>query len=108
MAVSVDAVPGLRFTLNRVPPMFKSLAVPLVLILAGAAPLLRADESVVGFVRSAETLPGRRADAIQTITFRTGVSRGNYDAVDSTTEVEYGATDRLQVGVSVASHYVHS
>jgi opacity protein-like surface antigen len=88
--------------------MFKPLAASLVSILAGGASLVHADESVLGFVRGAETLPSGKADAIQTITFRTGASRGNYDAVDSTSEAEYGATDRLQLGVSVANHFVHS
>jgi hypothetical protein len=79
-----------------------------VFLLVSAPPFLRADENLLGFVRGAETLPHGRADVIQTITFRTGTNSGIYHVLDANSDVEYGVTDRLQMGLSVKNHYLSS
>jgi hypothetical protein len=65
----------------------------------------RADEHLFGWVRGAETLPGGHADAYQFITLREGKRAGTYNGWDFNTEVEYGITDKFQVGVAVEQHY---
>ena len=67
----------------------------------------RADEHLFGWVRGAETLPHGHADAYQFITLRTGKVAGTYRGWDFNTEVEYGITDQLQVGIAVEQHYFH-
>ena len=77
--------------------------------LAAVLPLseARADEHLFGWVRGAETLPHGHADAYQFITLRTGKVAGTYRGWDFNTEVEYGITDQLQVGIAVEQHYFH-
>lgn len=65
----------------------------------------QADEHLFGWVRGAETLPGGHADAYQFFTLRTGKAAGRYEAWDFDTEVEYGISDKFQIGVSVEQHY---
>lgn len=64
-----------------------------------------ADEHLFGWVRGAETLPGGHADAYQFMTLRTGKAQGSYYAWDFATEVEYGVTDKFQIGLAVEQHY---
>lgn len=54
-----------------------------------------ADESLFGNLRGAETLPQHALELIQHVTHRTDKGQGQYEAVDSKTELEYGITDRL-------------
>jgi opacity protein-like surface antigen len=65
----------------------------------------RADEHLFGWVRGAETLPQRHFDAYQFITLRAGKAQGMYRGWDFNTEIEYGVTDKLQVGFAVEQHY---
>ena len=65
----------------------------------------QADEHLFGWVRGAETLPTRHFDAYQFITLRTGKAQGSYNGWDFNTEIEYGVTDKLQVGFAVEQHY---
>ena len=89
----------------------RSCAFPLApsLTLAFFASLItstvRADEHLFGWVRGTETLPGGHTDAYQFITLRTGKRSGTYNGWDFDTEVEYGITDKFQVGISVEQHY---
>ncbi len=71
-------------------------------VLAGPA---LADEHLFGWARGSETLPQGHFDAYQFITLRTGKDEGLYRGWDFDTEVEYGITDRFQVGISVEQHY---
>jgi hypothetical protein len=85
-------------------------SLPTRLLVAGATLLAAvstssADEHLFGWVRGAETLPQGHADAYQFITMRTGKDRGTYYGWDFNTEIEYGITDKFQVGVAVEQHY---
>jgi hypothetical protein len=73
--------------------------------LLAVATTAAADEHLFGWVRGAETLPGKHADAYQFITLRTGKAQGSYYAWDFDTEVEYGVTDKFQVGLAIEQHY---
>ena len=64
-----------------------------------------ADEHLFGYVRGAETLPKGHADVYQFTTWRTGKSSGTYNGWDFDTEVEYGITDKFQMGVAIVQHY---
>ena len=55
----------------------------------------RADESLFGALKGAETLPQGAIELVQHLTRRFDKGQGTYDAVDSKTEVEYGITNRL-------------
>lgn len=77
------------------------LAVPL-LPAALALPLPSiADEGIFGYVRSAEVLPKGAWDFEQWFTSRNDKGVGTYHALDTKTEVDYGATDRLQVSAAL-------
>ena len=65
----------------------------------------QADEHLFGWVRGAETLPGGHADAYQFITLRTGKAQGDYKGWDFNTEIEYGITDKFQIGIAAEQHY---
>lgn len=65
----------------------------------------QADEHLFGWVRGAETLPAGHADAYQFVTLREGKRDGTYNGWDFNTEVEYGITDKFQVGVAIEQHY---
>ena len=77
-------------------------AIVSLLALVGTA---SADEHLFGWVRGAETLPQGHFDAYQFGTLRTGKDRGKYRGWDFDTEVEYGITDKFQVGISIEQHY---
>ena len=67
----------------------------LLLIAGGLPSASHADESLLGYVKGAETLPKGSWELYQVITRRTGKSEGHYDAWNLSTEVEHGITDRL-------------
>jgi hypothetical protein len=56
-----------------------------------------ADEGIFGYVKTAEVLPKRAWDFEQWFTSRFDKGIGTYEALDTKTEVDYGATDRLQL-----------
>lgn len=55
----------------------------------------RADENLLGYVRSAEPLPAGSWEFYEVLTSRSDKGAGRYSALDTETEIEYGATDRL-------------
>jgi hypothetical protein len=55
----------------------------------------QADENLFGYVKGVETLPEGAWEAYQWATVRADKGRGDYTAVDTETEVEYGFTDRF-------------
>ena len=67
-------------------------------------PCLNADENLFGNVLGAETLPQGHFDFYQTVTLRAGKDSGYYRGWDFDTEVEYGFTDRFQLGFGVVQH----
>ena len=54
-------------------------------------------ESLLGYVKGAETLPEGATEFVQTITYRRDKGKGNYDAWNTKTELEYGVTNRFTV-----------
>jgi hypothetical protein len=70
-------------------------------------PEVRADENLFGWARGAETLPQGHVDLYQFNTLRTGKAAedGSYNSYDFETEIEYGLTDKFQLGLSVAQNY---
>ncbi|MDB6155779.1 MAG: Conserved hypothetical secreted protein [Chthoniobacteraceae bacterium] len=67
-----------------------------------------ADEHLFGSLRGAETLPKGHFDLYQFATFRTGKAAGVYRGFDFDTELEYGVTDKFQVGIAAINHYFHT
>lgn len=75
-------------------------------LLALAALTAHADENLFGWARSSETLPQGKWDMYNTLTHRRGVETGKYAVTDYELEVEYGATDALQLSAALeGSHY---
>lgn len=70
---------------------------PLLLVpLLSASPAC-ADENLFGYVKGAETLPQGTWEGYQIFTERNDKGVGKYRALDSTTELEYGVTDKFTV-----------
>jgi hypothetical protein len=69
-----------------------ALAAALVLALPA-----HADENLFGYVKGAETLPKGATELYQFFTVRKDKGVGRYRALDSSTELEYGYTDRFTV-----------
>lgn len=59
------------------------------------------DENLLGYVKGAETLPKGAWEIYQTVTSRDDKGKGSYHAIDTTTEVERGITDRFTVTASI-------
>ncbi|MEI6340039.1 MAG: hypothetical protein WCQ57_15895 [Verrucomicrobiota bacterium] len=77
--------------------------ITLVLLAVGALPRLEAGERRFTYVYEATTSPKGEIEIEQWVTWKTqreGGSRGN--TFDFRTEIEYGITDRLQLGVYLA------
>lgn len=62
--------------------------------------VVSADENLFGYVKGAETLPAGAWEIYQWLTDRSDKGAGDYRAIDSKTEIEYGATDRLSLAGS--------
>ena len=62
-----------------------------------------ADENLLGYIKGAETLPSGHWEVYQIVTQRNGKGAGKYEAWDTETEVEYGATDRLSLIASFST-----
>ncbi len=78
------------------------VAVALVAVTAGSFPSeTRADEEVFGYVKGAEPLPKGALEMVERLTFRSDKGTGDYQALDSKTEFEYGFTDRFSGEFSV-------
>lgn len=67
-------------------------------VLPGAA---SADEQILGYLKGAETIPEGGWEIYQYVTWRADKGAGDYDAVDTKTEVEYGFTDRLNAAFAI-------
>lgn len=74
-----------------------------ILFLSGglAAQPAAADENLFGYVKGAETIPAGGWEFYQWVTWRGDKGQGSYDAIDTNTELEYGVTDRFNVGFGV-------
>ncbi len=60
-----------------------------------------ADENLLGYVKGSETLPADTWEGYQIFTQRDDKGVGKYTAIDSTTELEYGVTDKFTVSGAV-------
>jgi hypothetical protein len=88
---------------------FRVRLLPLAAAIAAVAMPVLADENLFGYVKGSETLPEGAWEGYQTFTQRKdkGTQRGNpdranagsgkYEALDSTTEIEYGVTNKFTV-----------
>lgn len=65
------------------------------------APAALADENLFGYVKGAETLPKGALEIYQWVTVRGGKSYGDYTAVDTKTEAEYGLSDRFSIAGAI-------
>ncbi len=75
------------------------------LIALAAIPEAHADEHLFGRTRGVETLPKGKYDFYQFTTARWGKDSGSYLGWDFNTEVEYGVSDKLTLGLDVIQHY---
>ncbi|MBA3582273.1 MAG: hypothetical protein H0W44_07460 [Gammaproteobacteria bacterium] len=79
----------------------KTLRYLLISITALSCTTSIADENIFGYVKGAETLPAESWEVYQSITQRTDKGIGDYEALNLSTEVEYGFTDRLTGGIAL-------
>ncbi|MDG0818182.1 DUF6662 family protein [Bdellovibrio svalbardensis] len=70
--------------------------------------LAQADENLFGYIRGAETLPQGSWDLYQVLTSRTDKGKGTYSALDSKTEIEYGATNSLSISGALMMQSIYS
>lgn len=63
--------------------------------------LSQADENLFGYVKGAETLPQGSWELYQVFTHRSDKGKGEYRALDSRTELEYGVTNRFTVSAEL-------
>ncbi|AKJ29637.1 DUF6662 family protein [Caldimonas brevitalea] len=75
-------------------------AAAVTLVVAWSAPAV-ADENLFGYVKGAETLPKGAKELYQWVTVRDDKGTGEYRAIDSKTEFEYGVTDRFQAAIAL-------
>ena len=68
---------------------------------AGVGTAAGADENLLGYVRGAETLPKGAWEGYQIVTVRDGKGTGDYQAIDTTTELEYGVSDAFDVSGAI-------
>lgn len=78
-----------------------------MLALASASLMLcatqaQADENLFGYVAGAETLPKHGKEMYVFNTLRSGKGQGDYSAVDTEVEFEYGVTDRIQLSAAAS------
>ncbi|MEW6983766.1 DUF6662 family protein [Colwelliaceae bacterium 6471] len=76
----------------------KKLLLPL---LTASAFTAHAGENLLGYVQGAETLPEGSGELYQIFTQREGKSAGDYWALDSKTEIEYGVTNAFDVFAAI-------
>lgn len=60
-----------------------------------------ADESLLGYIKGAETLPEGAKEFDQSITLRKDKGTGRYTAWNTVSEIEFGVTDRFTLGAYV-------
>ena len=71
------------------------LRAALALLLGSLWASALADEGLLGYVKGAEVMPKGAIELDQSLTYRGDKGRGDYDAWNSATEIEYGVTDRF-------------
>lgn len=76
--------------------MFKCRLLALTIAGLCATPVF-GDENLFGYVRGAEVLPEGAYEVYQVVTQREDKGNGHYNAINTTTELEYGVTNRFTV-----------
>jgi hypothetical protein len=71
-------------------------------------PSAYAEESLIGALKGAETLPQGALEIVQHVNYRSDKGTGSYHAWDSKTELEYGITNRLTGALYVLGQSVDS
>ena len=71
------------------------LRAALALLLGSLWASALADEGLLGYVKGAEVMPKGAIELDQSLTYRGDKGRGDYDAWNSATGIEYGVTDRF-------------
>ena len=71
----------------------RSFGLMLAGVVASSAAL--ADENLFGYVKGSEVLPQGAMEFYQIVTQRSDKGSGHYTAYNTTTELEYGVTDRF-------------
>jgi len=69
-------------------------------------PHANAGENLLGYTSGAEPLPKGALEFYQIFTQRSDKGRGSYNAIDSTTELEYGVSNRFGVSAAVIGHSI--
>ncbi len=67
----------------------------------GLALSAHADENLLGYVGGAETLPDGAWEVYQFVTLRDSKAIGEYQAIDTKTEIEYGVTDAFDASFAL-------
>lgn len=75
--------------------MFQKLRISALLVPFLISTSVMADESLLGRIKGSETLPQGAFELDQTLTYRDDKGAGNYEALNSKTELEYGVTNKL-------------
>lgn len=88
--------------------MMKKVFLLLFVCIAVIPPAVRADENLFGALKGAETLPENALEFVQHLTRRYDKGTGNYNAMDSKTEMEYGITNRLTGAVYVMGQAIQT
>lgn len=74
------------------------------LLSAALIPNAHAGESLLGYTSGAEPLPKGALELYQIVTQRSDKDKGTYNAIDSTTEMEYGFTHRFSGSAALIGH----
>jgi hypothetical protein len=67
-----------------------------------------ADENLFGYVKGAEVLPKDAVEIYQVVTQRSDKGTGHYTAYNTTTELEYGVSDRFTVAGEIKGQAINT
>jgi opacity protein-like surface antigen len=71
-------------------------------------PTAQAGENLLGYTKGAEPLPKGALEFYQIFTHRSDKGQGTYTAIDSTTELEYGFSNRFSGSAAIIGHSVET
>jgi hypothetical protein len=81
---------------------YRALTAGVFLTAVSIATPARADENLLGYIKGAETLPKGAGEIYVFNTLRSGKGQGDYSAVDTELEIEYGITDRITLSAAAS------
>lgn len=88
--------------------MFKRSLTALALACAFVSANSSADENLFGYVKGSEVLPKGAMEFYQIVTQRSDKGTGHYTAYNTTTELEYGVTDRFTVAGELKGQQINT